>query len=175
MPQNTPIEIGNVVGHMKKKGSFKIVTIGFILGLGLLLIGSFAFGDKEKANTADESPTPTSESLEEYKAKVISEIEDICLGVDGVVSIKAAVYFEDGGGSIYAQNTHTGSSEKKEYVIIGSGSDSHALYLGESLPRVSGIGIVCDTDGRADVRNELSLLLSSLYGLPLTRVYVCEG
>ena len=76
---------------------------------------------------------------------------------------------------MYAQNTQFGSSEKSEYVIIGSGSNAHALYLGESLPRISGIGVVCDTDGNGDKRNELMLLLSSIYGLSLTRVYICEG
>ena len=175
MSQNTPVEIGNVVGHMKKKGSFKIIVIGFVLGLSLLLIGSFAFGDKEQSAETDDIGPGISESLEEYKAKLLREIESICLGVDGVQSVKAAVYFDEGGGSIYAQNTQIGNTEKNEYVIIGSGSGAHALYIGESLPKISGIGIVCETGGREDLKNELALLLSSLYGLPLTRIYVCEG
>ena len=160
---------------MKKKGSFKIILIGFILGTALLLIGGFAFGDKENGDVSDNSATPSSQSLDEYKAQILNEIEGICLGVDGVHSVKAAVYFDGGGESMYALNTQFGSSEKSEYVIIGSGSNAHALYLGESLPRISGIGVVCDTDGNGDKRNELMLLLSSIYGLPLTRVYICEG
>lgn len=175
MSQGTSVEIGNVVGHMKKKGSFKVIIIGFALGITLLLVGSFAFNEKGKSAQNEETVTADGYSLEQYKVTVLKEIESICLGVEGVEGVKAAVYFEEGGGSIYAQNTQVGNTEKNEYVIIGSGSNSHALYLGESLPRVSGIGIVCDTGGRDSVRNEVALLLSSLYGLPLTRVYVCEG
>jgi hypothetical protein len=60
-------------------------------------------------------------------------------------------------------------------VIIGSGSSAHALYLGESLPKLSGIGVVCNTGGSTEKRNELLLLLSNAYGLPMTRIYVSEG
>jgi hypothetical protein len=160
---------------MKKKGSFKIILIGFILGTALLLIGGFAFGDKENGDVSDNSATPSSQSLDEYKAQILNEIESICLGVDGVHSVKAAVYFEGGGESMYAQNTQFGSSEKSEYVIIGSGSGAHALYIGESLPPLSGIGVVCDTGGSDNLKNEIAALLAATYGLPLTRIYVSEG
>ena len=175
MPQNTGIEVGNVIDHMKKKGSLKIVVIGFILGLALLLVGSFALKDDKSDGGGGDEGQLSGISFDEYKTQLTREIEEICLGVDGVESVKVAVYFDGVGGSIYAQNSYSGNTEKNEYVIIGSGSDSHALYLGESLPSLSGIGVVCDTGGRLTVRNELSLLLSSLYGLSMTRVYICEG
>ena len=46
------------------------------------------------------------------------------------------------------------------------------LLQRESLPTLSGIGIVCDTEGDEYVKNEIAALLSSAYGLPLTRIYV---
>ena len=173
MTENGGVEISQVIGHMKKKGSFKIVIIGFALGLCLLLLGSFVFKDEEQNESAVESASAV--GFEEYKQSIISEIESLCLGIDGVKSAKATVFFDGVGGSVYAQNTQVGNTNKTEYVIIGSGSSSHALYLGESLPNLSGVGVVCDTGGDDNVKNEISLLLSSLYGLPLTRVYVGEG
>ncbi len=173
MTENGGIEVSQVIGHMKKKGSFKIVIIGFILGLCLLLLGSFAFKDEGKTDSVGEAASTV--GFEEYKQGIISEIESLCLGIEGVKSAKATVFFDDVGGSIYAQNTQIGNTNKTEYVIVGSGSGSHALYLGESLPDLSGVGVVCDTGGDDNIKNEISLLLSSLYGLPLTRVYVGEG
>ena len=113
----------------------------------------------------------------EYKSFLEKEIESVCGNVSGVRSVKAVVFFETFGESLYAQNVQSGNSgsQKNEYVVIGSGSNAHALYLGERLPVLSGIGIVCDTGNDTTKRNEILALLSSAYGLPMTRVYVSEA
>lgn len=169
-------EIVGVVNHMKKKGSLKIVVIGFIVGLSLLLIGGFAFTEKETNATETQSDASGSYiAFLEYKDRVRNEIESACLSVRGVKNAHAVVFFDGIGESIYAQNTQSGNTQKNEYVIIGSGSNSHALYLGESLPPLSGIGVVCETGGSDAIKNEIAALLSAAYGLPLTRIYVSEG
>lgn len=168
-------EVVGVVSHMKKSGVLKPVIIGFALGIVLLLIGGFAFSDEEKqSETADHSTTSYEEFLQ-YKESVRREVEGLARSVSGVEQVSAVVFFDGVGGSIYARNTQSGNVLKEEYVIIGSGSSSHALYIGESLPPLSGIGVVCDTGDRAALRNELAALLAATYGLPLTRVYVSEG
>ena len=164
------------VTHMKKKGTLKIVIIGFVVGIALLAVGSLAFGEGNGEKSANnESTSQSAISFAEYKDSVIREIEEACLKVRGVNTAHAVVFFDGAGESIYAQNTQSGNTQKNEYVIIGSGSGSHALYLGESLPQISGIGVVCDTGGSDSVKNEIAALLSAAYGLPLTRVYVSEG
>ena len=173
MSDGNGIEVVNVIGHMKKKGSFKVVMLALILGIALLVAGSVAFSDKTEKKESDEQKSGV--NIDEYKKQLTDEIERLCLRVDGVKSAGAVVFLDGMGGSIYAVNTQVGSTSKSEYVIIGSGSNAHALYIGESLPRLVGIGVVCDTGGRGDVRDEIALLLASLYGLPLNRVYVSEG
>lgn len=169
-------DIVGAVSHMKKKGTLKIIIIGFIVGVALLIVGSFAFNEKTSEGVEGDSVgTPSYSSFLEYKNSVKSEIEETCLRVKGVKSAHAVVFFDGVGESKYAQNTQSGNSEKNEYVIIGSGSSSHALYLGESLPPLSGIGVVCDTGGSDAIKNEIAALLAAAYGLPLTRVYVSEG
>ena len=169
------IEAAGLMGHMKKKGSLKIIIIGLILGVGLLTVGGIFLSDGKKDSGEKKEESVITVSFAEYKESVRLEIEDICLRVAGVNSARAVVFFDGLGGSIYAQNTQSGSVEKNEYVIIGSGSSSHALYLGESLPRLSGIGVVCDTGGDPHLKNELAALLAAAYGLPLTRIYISEG
>ena len=161
--------------HLKKKGRLRLVIIGFVVGIAMLLIGSVAFSEDEKKQEEDTQFPDRRQIFSEYKEELCLEVESICRSVSGVRSAPAVVYFDGLGESIYAQNTQAGNVEKSEYVIIGSGSGSHALYIGESLPPLSGIGVVCDTGGNASVRNEVSALLSATYGLPLTRVYVSEG
>lgn len=168
-------EMAGAISHFKKNGTLKLIIIGFLVGIALLLIGSFAFSDENDKADEQMQEGQKTDAFKEYKETVQREVEEICRSVAGVKAASAVVFFDGQGGSIYAQNTQSGNTDKTEYVIIGSGSNSHALYIGESLPSLSGIGVVCDTDGNMSVRNEIAALLSAAYGLPLTRVYVTEG
>ena len=178
MTQNNDArDIVGTVSHMKKRGTLKILLIALIAGAILLIIGSFVVADDKEHESSIDSERDELIGFFEYKSLLEEEIEGICATVSGVRSVSAVVFFSDVGGSLYAQNTQSGnsSSQKNEYVIIGSGSNAHALYLGESLPRLSGIGVVCDTGGDVSKQNELVSLLSAAYGLPMTRIYVSEA
>lgn len=177
MTQNNDVrDIVGTVAHMKKRGTLKLVFIALSVGVLLFIVGSFALSDKDESGDAD---TEARELIGffEYKELLEREIEDVCSSVAGVKDVSCVIFFSDVGGSKYAQNLQSGnqSSEKSEYVIIGSGSNAHALYLGESLPSLSGIGVVCNTGGIESKRNEILCLLSSAYGLPMTRIYVSEA
>ena len=179
MAQNNEArDVMGTVAHMKKKGTLKLFIIIFAIGALLLIIGSFILPEEGESDLgADEVGGGELIGFFEYKDLLEREVESICLSVSGVNRVDAVVFFSEVGGSLYAQNTQSGGSgsDKSEYVIIGSGSSAHALYLGESLPTLSGIGVVCDTGGSAQKRDEILVLLSSAYGLPMTRIYVSEG
>ena len=175
MADNTGIEPSGVINHMKKKGSLKIIIFGLILGVALLFVGGFVLPDGESKSNKEIESEGERYAFFEYKEEIRREIEKICLSVHGVKSVSAVVCFDGVGESIYAVNLQSGNSEKTEYVVIGSGSNAHALYLGESLPKLSGIGVVCNTGGDEAKRNEILCLLSSAYGLPMTRIYVSEA
>ena len=176
MTQNNDIkDIVGTVSHMKKRGTLKILLIALAVGIALFFIGSTVIGD-DKENEKQNDEVTELIGFFDYKELMEKEIEGLCSSVSGVKSVKAVVFFSEVGGSLYAQNTQSGSTgnDKTEYVIIGSGTNAHALYLGESLPTLSGIGVACDTGGTEDTRNELLCLLSATYGLPMTRIYVSE-
>ncbi len=172
-------DMAKTFSHIKKSGMLKILLILLALGVMLFVVGSFTVEKNDDSLHADSDEGDGRELIGffDYKRMLEEEIEGLCLRVSGVKSVNAVVFFDEVGGSIYAQNTQTGSqsNEKTEYVIIGSGSNAHALYLGESLPRLSGIGVVCDTGGDDGKKNEILSFLSGAYGLPMTRIYVIEG
>lgn len=175
---NEARDVMGTVAHMKKKGTLRLFIILLAVGALLLIIGSFILPQEEEGKT-DVEGSGGGELIGffEYKELIEREIEGLCLSVSGVEKVDVVVFFSEVGGSLYAQNTQSGGSgsDKSEYVIIGSGSNAHALYLGESLPKLSGIGVVCDTGGSAQKRDEVLVLLSNAYGLPMTRIYVSEG
>jgi hypothetical protein len=173
-------EVGDIrrtVSHMKKTGVLKILIFALLAGMLLLAIGSF-FSEREEGDLSevDEQERGKLAGFFEYKDYLEKEIEGLCSSVSGVGGAKAVVFFGEAGEILYAQNVQysSQSSEKSEYVIIGSGSGAHALYIGESLPTLSGIGVICDTGDSEGKRNELLRLLSSAYGLPMTRIHVSE-
>lgn len=174
---NEARDVMGTVAHMKKRGTLRLFIIILAIGALLLIIGSLLLPEEKSEGDVDEGSGEELIGFFEYKDLLEREIEGICLSVSGVERVEAVVFFSEVGGSLYAQNTQSGGTgtDKNEYVIIGSGSNAHALYLGESLPTLSGIGIVCDTGGDATKRNEILVLLSSAYGLPMTRIYVSEG
>ena len=155
----------------------KVLVIILMVGAVLLIFGSFFLSDGDDGGTnASNEQTPQGVDFYEYKKRLEEEIESLCGTVSGIGYVNAVTFFDEVGGSIYAQNTQNGATQQKnEYVIIGSGSGSHALYIGESLPKLSGIGVVCNTGGDITKRNELVALLSAAYGLPMTRIYVTES
>ena len=172
--------VGDVIGtvaHMKKNGTIKILTLILIVGAAMLIIGTLVFPEKDSdSGVSVQDGEERHVDFYGYKESLEAEIEALCSTVAGVGYVNAVTFFDGMGGSIYAQNTQSNSTQdKSEYVIIGSGSSSHALYIGESLPKLSGIGVVCNTGGDISKRNELVALLSAAYGLPMTRIYVTES
>lgn len=170
----TANDVIGTVAHMKKSGILKLLLIALAVGTALFVIGSFT---AEKGKDDGEADAASGDGglngFFEYKRFIENEIKELCMSVDGVNGVSVVAFFDDVGGSIYAQNTQSGTSvEKSEYVIVGSGSSSHALYIGEGLPSLSGIGVVCRSSAGDNVKNELAALLSGAYGLPLTRIYV---
>ena len=167
-------EITGTLTYMKKKGSLKILIVLLVVGIGLLIFGASGSLKKDKTTSVQDSEQEKYSSFFEYKNAVEDEVRAICKSVSGVDCVGVVVTFDGVGESIYATNSQKGSSERVEYVVIGSGSSSHALYLGESLPEISGIGVVCQIDDEGK-RSELISLLAAAYGLPMTRIYVVKA
>ena len=176
MAQGKQSEVVGTINHMKRKGSLKVLIILLLIGASLFFIGGLGLFEND-----DTDSTSTDENVEKYssfyayKQSLESEVKAICESVSGVQDVRAVVFFDGVGESLYAQNVQEGGSNKSEYVIIGSGSSSHALYLGEALPEISGIGVVCRTGGSVGAKNELCALLAATYGLSMTRIYVAEA
>lgn len=175
MTQSKQGEVMGTINHMKKKGSFKLIVIALAIGFTLLIIGGLELFDDNEQGRADSIDGDKYESFYEYKEELEREIRFMCESISGVEAVSVVAFFDGVGESVYAQNTQSGTSERNEYVIIGSGSSSHALYLGEALPEISGIGVICKTGGQEDIRSELSALLAATYGLSMTRIYVAEA
>ena len=86
--------------------------------------------------------------------------------------MRVAVTLDGSYRAIYAQNQTDGSSSKKEYLLVGSGSSESALLVGYSPPKILGVGVVCSGGVSASVRGEIIALISATLDLPTNKIYV---
>ena len=158
---------------MKKSGALWIVICAFAAGIIMLLIGG-NMGESGASNALPEGHLHDMEDFGEYKSTLSESIRGVCQKLVGGGEFYVMLDFETSGEMIYAQNTNTNADgdKRSEYVIIGSGNNAEALYLGQRFPALSGIGVVCPSGVTQSQRDEICSLLAAAYGLPLTRVCV---
>lgn len=165
-------EISGAIKHMKRSGALWIVIFAFAAGIIMLIIGSSL---KSKGASDEVSQGEgAGKAFEEYKSELEGSIKETCARVLGSGEVYVLLDFRSSGEALYATNTNVSSDgdRREEYVIIGSGSNAAALYIGQRLPELAGIGVVCPSGVSEGVRSRLCSLLASTYGLPLTRISV---
>ena len=158
----------------EKKGQLKMlpIIIGGALGVLLLIYGgSLGDGSAEKDNAAVSAQISTFDEVQ-YEQMLVSKIEDVCSRVSGAGKVSVAVTLDGSYRAIYAQNSSDGSSSKREYLLVGSGSSESALLLGYSPPTILGVGIVCAGGSSDKVRAEITSLVSALLDVPTNKIYV---
>lgn len=157
--------------QIKKNGKLWLILLMLAAGVILLFIGnSDIFG----AATENEDDCVHEEKLniEDFEQTLEEDIAEFCSNLGGVRSVSVSVRLAGSSESIYAQNSQSGSgADRDEYVIIGSGSSAHPLYLGERSPEILGIGVII-YGSSGSTKGQVEELLSAAYGVPLSRIYV---
>ena len=159
---------------IEKKVQGKLLPVIAVAAIGvfLLIYGSSISQDSDKLTKADTSKEILTYDEDRYENELVGKIEDVCKEVKGAGRVKVAVTLDGSFKAIYAQNMADGSSVKREYLLVGSGSSEKALLLGYSPPEILGVGIVCTGGANADVRAEIISLVSSLLDIPTNKIYV---
>lgn len=155
-------------------GKLRLILIlaGGILGVILLLLANGKLLGKETESLDANTEPSAKQELEEYQTYLEGRIRGLCESVDGVSGVVVAVTLSGNFEEIYATESVDGN---EEYVIIGSGANASALYLSREAPEIAGIGIVCNGGGNANVRQELTSLISAAFHVPSNRIYVAEA
>jgi hypothetical protein len=165
-------KVVSAMSEIKKKGGIKIALLLLAVGLVLIFVGNsnvFKAASEEGGECEHEEKL----NIEDYELALESDIERFCKGLLRVSSVSASVRLSGSTQSIYAKNSNNGTgSVREEYVIIGSGSNAHPIYLGEISPEILGIGVIIYSDGGELQKSQIEELLGNAYGVPLNRIYV---
>ena len=160
----------------KNNGKLVLLAFGALLGILLLLFGSYMDNNKKETNSDTARIQNINMNAEEYAASTEKKIAELCSKIRGVRNVHVVVTLSCGYNSVYAQNSQsTSSGYKNEFVLTGSGSSEAPLLVGYSLPEISGVGIVCTGGGDSSVRREIISLVSATFGVSSNKIYVTEG
>ena len=143
-------------------------------GVILLLFGGGLFGNGKNDSKVSAEEISGYDEVE-YEMALVKKIESVCSDVRGAGRVSVAVMLDGSYKAIYAQNSADGSSVRREYLIVGSGSSEKALLLGYSPPEILGVAIVCVGGADQGVRAEIISLVSSLLHIPTNKIYVAEA
>ncbi len=164
-------KLGVAIAGMKKGGKLWLVLIMLAAGIILLFLGN---SDIFRSASESEEDCVHEEKLniEDYESALEVDVAKFCLAL-GAQNVTVSVRLAGSSESIYAQNSQNGTGGgRDEYVIIGTGSSAHPIYLGESSPEILGIGVIITADKPFVRKDEAEALISAAYGVPLNRIYV---
>lgn len=160
------------VKSMKKSGKLAVALVGIALGAVLLFFGNRA-GKENTDPTLNTPPAISVQNTEAYRADLESRMKAICEQVAGVGEADVIVTLEGGFEYIYATDKKaTVGGESTTYITVGSGNSESLVYIGERVPAITGIGVVCAGGMDPSVRREVTALLSAAFGVGSNKIYV---
>lgn len=101
---------------------------------------------------SNEAESSEGTTLYEYELRLEKELSELCSSIDGVGKCRVKITFETG-----EENLYRGSA-----------------LIETKPPRVLGVSVVCQGGERASVRQELTELFSSLFGIGTNRIKISK-
>ncbi|MBE6620619.1 MAG: hypothetical protein E7625_04575 [Ruminococcaceae bacterium] len=155
-----------------------ILLLGGMLGVALILLGNVEWNGSK--GTDEESALVETDPMLAHTQRTEEKIADLCSQVRGVGRVQVIVTFEGDFTYVYATNREETQKEgvieaQTTYITVGSGASEQPVLLTRTYPSVSGIGIVCEGGGDANVRSQLLSLLSATFGIGSNKIYIAEA
>jgi len=143
-------------------------------GVILLIVGG-VWGAEEKEAVAMEQ-TEIPQDVDAYAKMLEERIVEICSQVAGAGKTTVVVTLDGGYQAVYAVNTQSSASGyRSEFVLTGNGSSEKPLLIGYTVPRIGGIGIVCEGGKDPAVCNRILSLVSAAFGVSTNKIFVVES
>ncbi len=166
-----------------------IVMIG-ILGIALIFISSYLAPKSVDDSEDDYSDEPLqTTAAEQYRAEITEELGNMLASMDGVGRTKVMVTLSSTVRELYAadtdindkqsskknnenENADQQNTEKKKYTIIRSRDGSEkALSIGQLVPEIKGVLVICDGGDDEEVQNNIIEAVSA--ALDISKSHIC--
>jgi len=166
--------IKELIKKAEEKGISKHAGKIILLALGGVLCLYFAFGGGEKS-VAEEY---TDDFAKDYADTLERKLSEALSRVKGAGECYVTVMLSDGGRDEYAVEEksavmgESSSQSETSYPLTKDENGESPLKITRYPPTLSGIAVVCKGGDSLSVKTELTELISSLTGLPSSRIHI---
>ncbi len=162
----------------KLKGSEKGLKILIAAGLAGVLLIMLSELIPPRDNNAQESITEDY-TYSEYISSLEEKTESLLSSINGAGRCKVMITLSDTNESVFAKNTEENQSDSSyskndEYVLYEEDGSKAPVLVKQYFPEIRGIAIVCDGADNEVVRENIFNSVSSLYGIPVTKISVSK-
>ena len=161
--------IEKITGAVKNP---KILIAMGLTGILLICLPSF-FGGKKKTETKDSGEI----SIEEYRAGLEKNVEEIVSSITGSKNVKVVITLESGIIYSYADTNEGTSSESKQSYITVKTADGgeQALLITTEMPQVRGVAVVCEGGDDEIINEKITNAVTAALNITSKRVYIAGG
>ena len=164
----------------KKENILKITVIAGLAGIVLIFCSDF-FGGREKEDTFAEVSESETYTVEEYRQGLCDELGNMPASIEGVGRTKIMLTIDGTVRNIYAtdndiQQRETSSdkqsNEKQSCIVIRQNDGSEkALTIGQLMPKIKGVLVVCEGGDKEEVCIKVTEAVSA--ALDVTKSHIC--
>ena len=164
----------------KKENILKVTVIAGLAGIVLIFCSDF-FGGREKEDTFAEVSENETYTVEEYRQGLCDELGNMLASIEGVGRTKIMLTIDGTVRNIYAtdndiQQRETSSdkqsNEKQSCIVIRQNDGSEkALTIGQLMPKIKGVLVVCEGGDKEEVCIKVTEAVSA--ALDVTKSHIC--
>ena len=165
----------------KKENILKLTVIVGIAGIMLIFFSTVFSGNKAKEDTFAEVSESETAILTQYKKELCDELGNMLASIEGVGKTKIMLTLDGTVRNIYAtdndiQQRETSadkqSNEKQSCIVIRQNDGSEkALTVGQLMPKIKGVLIVCEGGDDSEICERVSEAVSA--ALDVNKTHIC--
>lgn len=191
----------NENGNKKKKqtaidrflGNDRVMSIIVLLGLAgiaLIFISSALDPGKNEDTVPQQEINASDFSADDYKNALTEELGNMIASIEGAGKTKVMITLKGSVRDVYAadtdingkesskkndnnENADKQNTEKKKYTIIrGKDGSEKALAIGQLVPEIKGVLVVCEGGENENVRETIINAVSAALDITNSHIYV---
>ena len=185
---------GGVLSVLHRKETLiRLIVIAGIIGIGLIFVSNLMKKQETpEKDSSVQSGISDAVNLAEYREALTNELGSMVASIEGAGRTKLMLTLDGTVRSIYASDedisdrqskksggsdsTEDGqSSEKRSYIVTRrSDGSEQAVTVGQLMPKVRGVLVVCDGGGDESVRGRIVSAVCAAVNIPSSRVCVSK-
>lgn len=168
---------------LKALKSPKFLIIGGLVGILLIFISSLSGKEAKEPKTPDENIL----NIEEYRAELEADIEELVIEISGSKRVSVVVTLESTASYSYADTreeattdksgetlSETDTELKRGYITVKTADgDEEALLVSATMPEIRGVAIVCEGGDSEIISEKIMNTVTAALNITKKRVYIC--